>query len=162
MSQNTNISIIQLIKSGEISVNFEISKIRADKGINVHIRTYLEKSDHYKVIQQHISEAKSAMEKAESIADRLHFGEKLENLHKVEKDFISNTLYLAETLSKIEPRTERLKKAIQLFEEAKIREADAILGEADLLNDQFNLIAFVEYQRKKIQTIEDDLKYSIN
>lgn len=156
MASNTNISIIQLIKSGDISVNYEISKIKAGEGINIKIRTYLEKSDHYQEIQNHLKEAKSALENAKTLADKLHFGEKLENLKKVETDFISNTLYLAETLSKIEPRTERLKKAIELFEAGKIREADKVLSEADLLNDQFNLIAFAEYQKKKINRLEND------
>jgi hypothetical protein len=54
---NTNISIIQLIKSGEISVNFEISNIKAHKDINVHIRSYLKKSVQYNEIQEHIAEA---------------------------------------------------------------------------------------------------------
>jgi hypothetical protein len=162
MSKNTNISIIQLIKSGEISVNFEISNIRAGKDINVNIRTYLEKSDHYQVIQQHIREAKTDMLNAEDTIDKLYFDEKLQNLYKVEKDFMSNTLYLAETLSKIEPRTERLKKAIELFDAGKIREADAILGEADLLNDQFALIAFVQYQRNKIQNLGNELDTESN
>lgn len=154
--QNTNISIIQLIKSGDISVNYEISKIKAGEGINVKIRTYLEKSDQYQEIQQHLEEAESALKNAKGMSDKIHFGEKLQNLKKVEADFVSNTLYLAETLSKIEPRTDRLKKAIELFEAAKIREADKVLSEADLLNDQFNLIAFAEYQKKKIELIEND------
>jgi len=115
MSTNTNISIIQLIKSGDISVNYEISRIKAGEGIDIKIRSYLEKSDHYQEIQQHIKEAEIALKDAKSMTDKLHFGEKLENLKKVETDFISNTLYLAETLSKIEPRTDRLKKAIELF-----------------------------------------------
>lgn len=153
MPNTTHISIIQLIKSGKISVTHEISKIRAGKDINIYIRTYLEKSDHYRAIQQHIGEATTAFQQAQNLADQLHFDEKRQQIYQIEKDFICNTLYLADTLSKIDPRTERLKKAIQLFEEAKISEADAVLAEADLLNDQFALLAFVEYQKNKIQTL---------
>lgn len=162
MPKDTNISIIQLIKSGEISVSFEISNVRANRDINVYVRTYLEKSDHYTEIQQHIRQTKADMQKADSLSDKLHFDQKLQNLYKVEQDFIANTLYLAETLSKIEPRTEKLKKAIALFEEGKIREADAILAEVDLLDDQFNLITYVEYQEKKIQNLENDLNITPN
>ncbi len=157
MPQDTNISIIHLIKSGEVSVDLEISNVRANKDINVYVRTYLEKSDHYIIIQQHIRETSADLQNAKSIRDKLHFDQKLQNLYKVEKDFIVNTLNLAETLSKIEPRTEKLKKAIELFEEGKIKKADQVLAEADLLNDQFNLIAYVEYQEKKIQNLENDL-----
>ena len=162
MSQNTNISIIQLIKSGEISVNYELSNIRAGKDINIHVRTYLEKSDHYKEIQKHINKVRTDLKNAENIEDKLFLDKKLENLYKVENDFISNTLYLAETLSKIEPRTDKLKKAIELFEQAKIREANAILNEADLLNDQFNLIAFVEYQERRINNLENDINITFD
>lgn len=160
--QNSNISIIQLIKSGDISVNYEISKIKAGEGIDIKIRTYLEKSDQYQEIQQHLEEAESALKNAKNISDKIHFGEKLQNLKKVETDFVSNTLYLAETLSKIEPRTDRLKKAIALFEVSKIREADKVLSEADLLNDQFNLIAFTKYQKKKIELLENDSNTTSN
>jgi len=138
-----------LIKSGDISVEFEISNLRAHKDINVHIRTYLEKSDHYKEVRKHIIQVTKELQKTESPVNRLHLNQKLQNLYKIETDLISNTLYLAETLSKIEPRTDNLKRALELFEQAEIKEADAILNEADLLNDQFNLIAFVEYQEKK-------------
>lgn len=162
MPKDTNISIIQLIKSGEISVSFEISNVRANRDINVYVRTYLEKSDHYTEIQQHISQIKADMQKAKKLSDKLHFDQKLQTLYKVEEDFIANTLYLAETLSKIEPRTEKLKKAIALFEETKIREADTVLAEADLLDDQFNLITYVEYQEKKIQNLENDINSPLN
>ena len=156
MPQNTNVSIIQLITSGEISVQYEISKIKASEGINIQIRNYLEKSNHYQIIQQHIINTKEDLQNAESITDKLHLSGKLQNLYKVKKDFVCNTLYLAETLSKIEPRTNKLRKAYQFFEEAKIREADAILNEVDLLNDQFGLLALVRYQKIKINSIEND------
>ena len=162
MEQNTNISIIQLIKSGEISVDYEISRLKAGHDINVHIRTYLRKSDHYQAIKEHIQETEADIERADSTLDKLHFDKKLQHLYKVEKDFICNTIYLAGTLSDIQPRTERLKKAIMLFEEAKINEADVLLAEEDLLNDQHNLLAFVIYQKNKIINLENDIKIEYN
>jgi len=158
ISKKTHISIIQLIHSGEIITEYEIANIQSDKGINIQIKTYLEKSDHYQSIQNHIREAKADLNKAKNMADKLHFEDKIQNLVKVEKDFICNTLYLAECLSKIKPRTEKLLKAIELFDAGRIRKADTVLGEVDLLNDQFALISFVSYQRKKIKVMKNDLK----
>lgn len=157
MTKNTNISIIQLIKASEISVEYEIANIRSDKDINIHISTYLRKSDYFNDLQKHMRQVRTEMNKAEKLSDKLHLDQKLQYLHKIEQDFIANTLYLAQTLAKIEPRTDKLKKTIELFEQAKIMEADAMLNEADLLNDQYNLLAFVEYQAHKIKRLEDDL-----
>jgi len=157
MLQNTNISIIQLIRSGDFSVDYEISNIRAGKDLNINICTYLEKSDQYKEIEAKIINTKIDLKNACSIEDMLFFDQKLKNLFIVKEDFICNTIYLAETLSKIEPRTDKLKKAIDLFEIAQIYEADLILNEFDLINDQFNLIAINEYQEKKTKNIENEL-----
>lgn len=153
MHKDSNISIIQLIKSGEISVNYEINQIKAKGEINVKIRSYLERSNQYHVIQKQISKTMMDLQKAKNKLDRLHLGEKLQSLYQVEKDFVSNVLYLAGTLSKIKPHTDKLKKAIKFFDEGNIREADAVLLEADLLNDQFALIALKAYQKIRINSI---------
>ncbi len=47
MVNDTDISIIQLIKSGEISTGYEISNLKAGQGINIKIRTFLGKTDYY-------------------------------------------------------------------------------------------------------------------
>lgn len=150
---DTNISIIQLIKIGKIDIHTEISNIRAGKGINIYIRTYLEKSDQYAKIQFQINRTKEQLSKEADIQKKLHFDEKLQKLIKVEQDFIANTIYLADTLGKIGPKTERLKKVIEYFEQGKIKEADEALNEGDMLNDQYTLIIFVEYQEHKIKKI---------
>ncbi len=158
MPKDIHISIIQLIKESEISIDYEISNIRANKDVNLHIYTYLKKSNYFNELQDKISEVQAELADAKTLNDELFFSQKLQNLLKVEKDFIVNTLYLAHTLSRIEPRSNKIKKAIELFEQAKIDEADSWLDEADLLNDQYNLIVFIEYQERKLKFIEDELK----
>jgi len=162
MQKDAHISIIQLIKSGDISVQFEISNLRAHRDIDINIRTYLVKSDQFTEMQAQIMHLNTEIQATQNVEIKQHLDNKLQNLLEVEKDFIANTLYLAETLSKIEPRSERLALAIQLFEEGKIREVDAMLSEEDLLNDQFFLLAWVEYQEKKIQTLENDFDHILN
>lgn len=159
---NTNISIIRLIQTSDLDVNYEISNIRAGGNINIYIRKYLNKTDHYKVIQNHIIETKTKLTIESDVSNNEYLEKKLRNLKKVKEYFIINTLYLAEALSKINPRTDRLRKAINYFEIGEIMNADDILNEAELINDQHNLIALVEYKENKIKTLENELKYLFN
>ena len=144
MEQNTNISIVQLVKAGELDVHLEISKIRARQDINISVKNYLKKSPDYQTLAEQVRGAEEDLRNAPE-NEKLFYGERLENIRKVEQNFIVSTLLLAKTFSKLEIRTERLAQALSLFEEGLIKEADKILNEADLLNDQFNLIAFAEY-----------------
>jgi hypothetical protein len=147
--KNTNISIVQLIKVGDFNVDFEISNIRAGKDINISIKNYLKKSLDYQSIREQIQKSESDLKNA-SISEKLYYSEKLQNILKIQQDFIVNTLLLAGAFSTLDIRTERLRKAIELFESGKIVEADLILNEEDLLNDQANLIPFAIYLEKKI------------
>lgn len=140
MKKNTNLSIVFLVKSGELDVEFEISRIRAKQDINISVKNYLKKSPDYQILAEKVRSAENDFNNA-PVDEKLFYSERLENLRKVEEDLIVNALLLAKTFSSIEIRTERLAEALRLFEEGKISEADKALGEADLLNDQFNLIA---------------------
>jgi len=144
MEHNTNISIVQLVKVGKLDVHLEISKIRARQDINISVKNYLKKSPDYQTLAEQLRGAEENLRNAPE-DEKLFYCERLENIRKVEQDFIVSTLLLAETFSKLDIRTERLGQAFSFFEEGLIKDADKILNEADLLNDQFNLIAFAEY-----------------
>ncbi len=161
MQQNTNISIIQLIKAGELDVDFEISNLRAGRDINVSIKNYLKNSPDYQIIVEQVQKAQIKLKNTDE-SEKLHYGDKLQNLLKVQQDFIVNALLLAETFSKLEIRTERLRKAMELFEAGKIIEADKTLKEEDLLNDQLNLISYAEYLEKRQKLITDAIKTKHN
>ncbi len=147
MQLNTNISIVQLIKAGELDIDFEISNLRAGKDINVSIKNYLKNSPDYHIIVEQVQKVEIDLKNADE-SEKLHYCDKLQNLLKVQQDFIVNALLLAETFSTLEIRTERLRKAMKLFETGKIIEADKILKEEDLLNDQLNLITYAEFLEK--------------
>ena len=155
MSKDTNISIIQLIKAGEIDVEFEISNLQAGYDINISIHNYLKKSPDYNKIAEQIERCKANLNSCED-GEKSFYATKLENLQKVEHDFIINALLLAKAFSTMEIRTERLKKAKELFEQGRIKEADKILKESELLQDQTDLIAHLKYLeiRKKYLTNE--------
>jgi hypothetical protein len=161
MQQNTNISIVQLVKSGEIDVNFEISNLRAGKDINVSIKNFLKKSPDYKTLVEQVRNAENDLRNAPD-SEKLFYSERLESIRKVEEDFVVNTLLLAKTFSNLEIRTERLRKSLELFEEGRIKEADEVLKEADLLNDQFNLIAYTEYLEKINKFLKNALTKNSN
>lgn len=156
MSKDTNISIIQLIKNGKISVNLEISNIEAQKNVNIYVRQYLNRSPDYLEIKQQIDLSKKYLQNAKG-KEKETLTSKLDHLLKVEKDFIINALLLAELFSKVEARTVRLKEAFQLFEEGKIKAADKKLPADDLINDQFHLITYVEYKEAKLKLLENNL-----
>lgn len=156
MQKNTNISIVQLVKSGEIDVNFEISNLRAGKDINVSIKNFLKISPDYKTLAEQTRNVENDLRNAPD-SEKNFYSERLESIRKVEEDFVVNTLLLAETFTKLEIRTQRLAEALALFEEGRIKEADEVLKEADLLNDQFNLIAYAEY----LENINKQLKDAI-
>ena len=151
-----NISIIQLIQKGDIDINIEISNLQAGRDINIYIRKFLEKSSDYKNIKAEIQKTEEALHRA-VWEEKQFYADKLEKLRKIEQDFITNTLLLAETFSKMELRTEKLRKAKQLFEQGKINEADKILDEKDLRNDQHNLITYLEYLEKRKKILKNDI-----
>lgn len=155
MLPNTNISIIQLIKTGDISVDVEIESIRAKGDINTTIKSYLSKLDYYNEILELIQQAQSDLQNAFANEEIIFYEAKLESLFKVKQDYIVNALYLAEALANMNARTDKLQKAIILFEAGNIKEADRTLYEADLLNDQYALIVFVNYQEKKVKFLEN-------
>lgn len=159
---DTNISVIQLIKQGEIDLEYEISNLRANGDINIHIRNYLKHSTDYKKITEQINNTIESLQQTTDENEIKFLTDKLENLRKVEKDFIANCLLLAKTFANMEIRTEKLRKAIYLFEQGKINEADLILNEAELFNDQANLIPYLEYLEERNKMLLNEVSRNKN
>jgi len=155
MPKDKYISIVQLIKSGKISIAYEISNIKSGKDISINIKSYLNKNNYFNDLEDHINDVKVQLLNTNDISEKQHLDKKIVHLNMVKLDFICDTLYLAEMFAKISHRTPKLKKAIRLFEEGNIREADRILSEKGLLKDQFDLIAFIEFQEMKIKNIKN-------
>ena len=84
---DTNIGILQYVKSGEISVNNEISNLKANKDINVRVRTFFMNSPDFQKLEGEIERKKQQFETEADEATKLHFSEELNNLYKVEKEF---------------------------------------------------------------------------
>ncbi len=160
---DTRIGILQYIKGGEISVDHEISNLKAGRDINIKIRDFFSNSPDYQKLQAQIQEAQSQLDAAKGTQDRLFYSQKVNDLLEFEKEFKADVLQLANTFSQMELRTERLRQAAELFDQGRFKDADAILKEEDLANDQHNLLIYLDYLEarkdglwKKMKKIIDD------
>ncbi len=160
---DSSIGIIQYIKSSQISISNEIANLNAGKDINIQIRDFFSNSPDYQKLQKQINDVQKQLQVETDMQKQSFLDDKLNNLRELQKTFKADVLRLAEIFSKMELRTERLKKAAALFEQGRFKDADAILKEEDLTNDQFNLILHVDYLElhknnllKKYKDLKDD------
>ena len=83
---------------------------------------------------------------------RLKVSEELSQLEEQLRQFKESVIQLAETFSKIEINTERLRSAKKLFDKGEFREADAILKAEDIASDLNNIIEKeAQLQRQQVQ-----------
>jgi hypothetical protein len=89
---------------------------------------------------QGMLEPERRLEKSQRLAEAM---DKLEQ-------FKAGVMRLAETFLRIEVRSERLMKAKEYFEAGLFREADALLGEGELKEDQSKLMAAREMKEREL------------
>jgi len=142
---DTRISILQYIKGGLISVDTEISNIKANLDVNVRIQKFLMKSIDYQELYNEINNKRKLLDIREISKNDLQISKELNLLLTLEKEFIIDTLNLADVFSKLDIRTKRLKKCVHLFNQGKFKEADALLIESELMDEQFNLLIQLEF-----------------
>ncbi|UJS19451.1 MAG: tetratricopeptide repeat protein [Candidatus Brocadia sp.] len=93
----------------------------------------------------------------DKVERRLEKSKKLEELRKQKQDFEQQIIRLAETFSKIEINTERLKQAQQYFTQGKFREADAILKTEELSRDQQQLLDAKARKTRELEELNKQL-----
>jgi hypothetical protein len=151
---NTNIGILLYIKNN-ISIAHEIKRIESGQSSDVRINSYFQNSPDYLKLQQRISQQyeKIKGEGSQLTKEELEYEKKmLKNLNEADSLFKTNALKLAGFFLKIRSRTPTLEKAVNLFEQGLIEQADKIIDDQDLLDDQEILLAQMAYllERKKI------------
>ncbi len=150
---NTNISLVQLIKSNIVDNNLHIENIKAGKDINVYVKRYINKLPDYKNIREEIKKTEKDLQN--SLDENYEFlHQKLHNLYQIEKDFITSIYLLGELFAKSTAQTGKLKEAMKLFNQGKVKEADDLIKSADSLKDQFNLILIAEYNEAKLNLLK--------
>ena len=147
---DSNIGILQYIKSGLISVTDEISNLKAGRNINIVVRQYFENSPDYQKVTREIKVKEKQIINEKNLKRKQNLIGQLSDLFELEKAFKKEVLELADVFSRLDPRTNRLKQALKLFDEGKIKAADKCLSEIDLSNEQENLITLVDYLEKRI------------
>ncbi|MEO1385629.1 MAG: hypothetical protein AAFV78_20600, partial [Bacteroidota bacterium] len=100
----------------------------------------------YKALVEEIEEQEEEYKRIpeDDLAWRLKKSQKLEALKKRQRDFRQEIIRLAETFTRIEIKSERLKQAKILFEAGKFKEADTLLNYDDLKGDQERLLHIKE------------------
>lgn len=146
---DTSISIIQYFKNGTISTSTEIANVKANLDVNIRVQKFLMNSVDYQILNKEILRKKAEIDSENNRKRKMHLFDELNQLLSLEKEFILDILQLADVFSRMYVKTERLERAITLFDEGKIREADASLIESELSNDQFNLLIQLEYLEKR-------------
>jgi len=156
--EDTNISILQYIASSGVSIDTEIKNIQSGKQTDIVINQFFQRSPDYLRLLEKIKEQDSKVSSLKaSAAENWKFeADKLQQLKDAEQHFKSDALRLANLFLKIKPRTERLQQARALFEEGKFKEADQVLKEEDLMNDQDELFAMMDYYEQRQQGIFDN------
>jgi len=150
---DANIGILQYIKSGEVSIVNEISRIEANSDINIRVRTFFMNSPDFQKLNKEVERKKEQFETESDDIRKLHLSEELNNLYKVEKEFKIDVLRLADVFTKLDIRTKRLAKAKELFNQGRFKEADEILNEVELSNDQFNYLILLDYWEEKEKSL---------
>lgn len=145
LGQDTNISIIQYFKTGETSIENEISNIQAEKDIDIKVRQYFINSPDYQQLQKILKIKEQQLLNLKELSKRKFLIKELENLRILEKEFKLDTLRLIHFFTRIKIKTKRLEQVKKLINEGKLKEADSILIESDLSNDQFNLLLQADY-----------------
>ncbi|MEL7119300.1 MAG: hypothetical protein AAFO07_07665 [Bacteroidota bacterium] len=142
---DTNVSLLHYIKTGKVTVDYEISKIEAGGDINLIVKRFFMNSPDYQKLSTEIESKANQLEQEQDPSKKTHLLSALKHLLEIEKNFKIDILKLAKVFSSLKTRTERLRKAVILFDEGRFVEADQILIETELYEDHFNLITLVDY-----------------
>ncbi len=94
----------------------------------------------------------------DKIDSRLRKGKRLAELTKQKNDFEADVIRLAETFTKIEINTKRLRQAKEHFDEGSFREADAILKAEAMSHEQNSLLYAKERETRKLENTEKKLR----
>lgn len=135
ITQNFNSVIGKSLEYAELKKRLETCKTDAVKQENL-----LEEAQKDKLPQKFIDDFRQELKIRK---------DRLEEAKKMEKQFRQDVLRLAELLSEIEINSERLRLSKTLFDEGKIREADAILDVAEMTDEAERLLEKKEQELKE-------------
>jgi hypothetical protein len=139
------ISILQYIKSENISLENEISKLKADGEINIRIAQFFSNSPDFKRLEQEIVRKQDEIKQTNNPMPKQQLIEELESLEEMKTAFQVQVLNMAITFQKFVSPSDRILKIIELFELGEFIKADKMLSEVELSNNQLELLIQIEY-----------------
>ena len=116
------------------NVNLQNTPVGAIGDHNRVTMNFMQSPD-YQALMARIEDKRSLLELQTDPLKRLKTAEELQQLEAELEQFKENIVRLAETFSKIEINTERLRQAKNYFEQGQFREADTILQAEEMVKD---------------------------
>ena len=119
---------------------FENSNVGAIGDHNQVTQNIIVQSPDYQALMARIKDKKRLLRLETDPLEKLEISGELEQLEAQLEQFKENIVRLAETFSKIEINTERLRQAKDYFDQGQFREADAILQAEEMVKDLNKLL----------------------
>ncbi|MEO6521848.1 MAG: hypothetical protein ABIN91_09225 [Mucilaginibacter sp.] len=143
---NVDISILQFLKLHS-SPAIEINNIKANRDISVKVDQFFHTIRHYQELQSKIIKQEEAITDSKNNDNEAK--QYLNELYELLKKLKVDVILLADIFLNLSITSIRLEKARTLFEQGYIEEANNILDETDLSNDQENLLIAADYLEYK-------------
>ncbi len=154
--QDSTISILTYIRKN-IDLNITIDQINSGQDTDIVINNYFQNSPSYKKLLAKIEAQKELLHSLNQSSGRYQLEtKKLADLEQSTQDFKVNALRLADTFLLISSDSERIRKAKAYFEQGLIEEADKMLVETEMLEDQESLIAQMDYIMNRIEFLKNN------
>ena len=117
------------------NLNLQNSPVGAIGDHNQVTQNFIVQSADYQALMARIKDKKRLLRLETDPLEKLEISGELEQLETQLEQFKENIVRLAETFSKIEINTERLRQAKDYFDQGQFREADAILQAEEMVKD---------------------------
>ncbi|MFM7439261.1 MAG: tetratricopeptide repeat protein [Snowella sp.] len=122
------------------NLNLQNSPVGAIGDHNQVTQNFIVQSPDYQALMAGIKDKKRLLRLEIDPLEKLEISGELEQLEAQLEQFKENIVRLAETFSKIEINTERLRQAKDYFDQGQFREADAILQAEEMVKDLNKLL----------------------
>ena len=151
--QDIAINILVFLKTRS-SPNIEICNIQSNRDTSIVVEQFFHRSPDYLELVERLQKQRIVFQSlpVELVEQRLIESENLNKLEELIRMFKIDVLQLADIFLKIDLNSSRLIQARQMFEQGLFKEADAILKEEELVQDQHNLLTALDYLEQQRQT----------
>ena len=128
------------MSESKYNLNLQNSPVGAIGDHNQVTQNIIVQSPDYQALMAGIKDKKRLLRLETDPLEKLEISGELQQLEAQLEQFKENIFKLAETFSKIEINTERLRQAKDYFEQGQFREADAILQAEEMVKDLNKLL----------------------